>query len=176
MKNLNLLLVGLVNSGKTTIADKLSRRGFLGYFSIDDFRKKYSDGSFVGEYRSWYRFLRIAQRSPFPKNIFEFSGVGANKEAFMQTMKSSNQIWKTVYCVASEEALKDREEIYNKKLNSVQTPYGKSHFDDITLKEIVNLYEVNYYQTPSILIKTDSKPLESIVEEILKFAEADEEQ
>jgi septin family protein len=169
MKNLNLLLVGLVNSGKTTISNKLCRRGFLGYFSIDDFRKKYSDGSYVGEYRSWYRFLRIASNAPFPKNIFEFSGVGINKEAFMKTIKSSNQTWKTVYCIASEQALKEREGVYDKKLNSVQTPYGKSHFDDITLAEIMNLYESNYYPTPSMLIETDSGPLKSIVEKILKF-------
>ena len=115
MKNFNLLLVGVVNSGKTTIAQKLCRKGFFAHFSIDNFRKKYSDGSHTGEYRSWYRFLRIAEHAPFPKNIFEFSGVGVNKEAFMQTMKSSDQIWKTVYCIASEETLGEREEIYNKK-------------------------------------------------------------
>ena len=169
MKNFNLLLVGLVNSGKTTLAKELCRRGFFDHFSIDDFRKRYSDGSHAGEYRSWYRFLRIAGHAPFPKNIFEFSGVGINKEAFMQTMKSSDQIWKTVYCIASEETLKDRKGTYDEKLNSIQTPYGKSHFDDITPKEIMNLYESNYYQTPAMLIETDSKPLESIVAEILKF-------
>jgi shikimate kinase len=169
MKLINLLLVGLVNSGKTTIAKNLCRRGFFDHFSIDDFRKRYSDGSHSGEYRSWYRFLRIAEYAPFPKNIFEFSGVGVNKEAFMQTMKSSDQIWKTVYCIASKETLEDRRSAYDKKLNSIKTPYGKSHFDDITLEEIMNLYESNYYQTPAMLIETDSKPLESIVEEILKF-------
>lgn len=170
MKNLNLLLVGLVNSGKTTLAENLCRHGFLDHFSIDGFREKYSDGSYAGEYRAWYRLLRLAKHPPFPKNIFEFSGVGQNKEAFMRTMKSSNQRWKTVYCISSKQTLEDRKEIYNKKLSQVQTPYGESHFDDITPEEIMNLYESNYYQTPSILIKTDSKPLESTVQEILKFA------
>jgi hypothetical protein len=85
-------------------------------------------------------------------------------------MKSSNQIWKTIYCTASPKTIGGRRSIYNKKLNSVQTPYGKSHFDDITLEELMNLYEANYYQTPSRLIETDSEPLDSIVEQILKFA------
>ena len=169
MKKSNLLIVGLVNSGKTTISEALCGKGFYKHFSIDRFREKFSNGSYVGEYKAWYRFLRIAENPPFQKNIFEFSGVGINKEAFAHTMKSSKQYWETVYCIASEETLKEREGVYDKKLNAVQTPYGKSHFDDITLTEIMNLYESNYYQTPSMLIETDSKPLESIVGEILKF-------
>ena len=87
----------------------------------------------------------------------------------MRTMKSRKQIWKTVYCTASPKTLEGRRDIYHKKLNSVQTPYGKSHFDDITLEGLMNLYESNYYQAPAMLIETDSEPLDSIVGQILKF-------
>ena len=168
MKNTNILLVGLVNSGKTTIAKHLCKNGFFEHFSIDNFREKYSDGSYAGEYRSWYRFLRIAEHPPYPKNVFEFSGVGTNKEAFADTMKSSNQKWITVYCIASEETLDNRRDIYDKKLKSIETPYGDSHFDDITRAEILSLYESNYYKTPSILIETDSKPISDTIKEILE--------
>jgi GTPase SAR1 family protein len=171
MKKSNLLIVGLVNSGKSTIAKALCKKGFQEHFSIDGFRQKFSNGSYVGEYRAWYRFLRIASNPPFQKNIFEFSGVGANKEAFMQTMKSSGQSWKTIYCIASKETLENRRDIYGKKLSSIKTPYGKSHLEDITLEELTNLYESNHFQTPAKLIETDSKPLSDIIKEVLKFSD-----
>jgi GTPase SAR1 family protein len=169
MKKSNLLIVGLVNSGKTTIAKALCRKGFCEHFSIDSFREKYSNGSYAGEYRAWHRFLRIAENPPFQKNIFEFSGIGPNKEAFMQTMKISRQYWRTVYCISSKETLDGRKDIFEKKLSSVKTPYGKSHLRDITLEEVVSLYESNYYQTPRKLIETDSQSMDCTIKKILEF-------
>ena len=169
MKKSNLLIVGLVNSGKTTISKALCGRGFCEHFSIDRFREKFSNGSYVGEYRAWYRFLRIAENPPFQKNIFEFSGVGINKEAFMKTMKASNQCWRTVYCISSKETLDSRKDTFEKKLSSIKTPYGESHLTDIVPEKIVDLYESNYYETPSKLIETDSQPLDCTIKELIEF-------
>lgn len=73
-----ILLIGTLGSGKTTLAELLSRDTGFPYASIDESRIRFGDGTMSGEDCAWDHFLEDCSR-PAP-GILEFSGMGPHAE------------------------------------------------------------------------------------------------
>jgi hypothetical protein len=73
-----ILLIGTLGSGKTTLAELLSRDTGFPYASIDECRIRFGDGTMSGEERARDHFLQDCSR-PAP-GILEFSGVGPHAD------------------------------------------------------------------------------------------------
>ena len=87
LKPRKILLIGTLGSGKTMVAQRLSRDTGLPYESIDDCRIRYGDGTVDGEDRAWENFL-AACREPAP-GILEFSGMGPHAEEVRENLLCS---------------------------------------------------------------------------------------
>jgi hypothetical protein len=69
-----ILIIGNIGSGKSTVAEELSRTFGWPHASIDHYRRQAGDGTAAGECAAWCAFLRAAQHGP--SSIIEFSGSG----------------------------------------------------------------------------------------------------
>jgi hypothetical protein len=113
---MNLLIVGNIASGKTSLASALRKSSpehFQKYCSIDNFRKSYSDGTFAGEFNAWAVMLREIQKSGSEADgIFEFSGTGKNAWFVRETINVSklenNANWRILYCSCEPSTIKER--------------------------------------------------------------------
>jgi hypothetical protein len=73
-----ILFIGTLGSGKTTLAELLSRDTGFPYASIDECRIRFGDGTMYGEERARDHFLEACSRPA--SGILEFSGVGPHAE------------------------------------------------------------------------------------------------
>ena len=72
--NVQVVVVGNIGAGKTTVSDALAEHFGWPAVGIDSCRRQCGDGSPAGELRSWARFVQQAQaRGP---RVLEFSGSG----------------------------------------------------------------------------------------------------
>jgi adenylate kinase family enzyme len=69
-----IFIFGNIGSGKSTIAKRLLLKLRYSYYSIDDFRKDFSDGSVDGENLAKKEFLKAISKKEFV--IIESLGVG----------------------------------------------------------------------------------------------------
>ncbi|MHA2064605.1 MAG: AAA family ATPase [Candidatus Thorarchaeota archaeon] len=76
---MRILLIGNIGTGKTTLGRSLSREMEIELHTIDDYRKRFSDGSYSGEYFAQANFLKTMESSQ--EGIYEFTGVGIHKHA-----------------------------------------------------------------------------------------------
>jgi len=72
--SLTVVLIGTCGVGKTTLGKALATLWSISFVSIDDFRRKASDGSPAGEVRAWALFLEAIAASACA--VVEFSGSG----------------------------------------------------------------------------------------------------
>ena len=78
-------IFGRPNSGKTTLRNALaSRHPYFNNFSIDDFRRRYGDGTLEGEIRAQYRFLSAKLHG---NGFYESSGTGNITEHTMGCLR-----------------------------------------------------------------------------------------
>ena len=82
-----ILLIGTLGSGKTTLAEYLTRDTGFPYASIDECRIRYGDGTVSGEERAWENFLAVC-RKPAPA-ILEFCGMGPRIEEVRDNLLDS---------------------------------------------------------------------------------------
>ncbi|MDO9324188.1 MAG: hypothetical protein Q7T80_04430 [Methanoregula sp.] len=82
-----ILVIGTLASGKTTLAEFLSRDTGFPYASIDECRIRYGDGTFSGEDCAWDHFLEICGKSS--PGILEFSGGGPHVDEVRKNLLCS---------------------------------------------------------------------------------------
>lgn len=79
-----VLLIGLMASGKSTLARLLARELGLSVCAIDAVRRRYADGSVSGEYLARALFLR---RCETREAIFEYSGASIHNLATRHALR-----------------------------------------------------------------------------------------
>jgi len=170
---MNILIVGNLSSGKTSIANKLKeKRNTFEYVSIDDLRREKSDGTYAGEFFAWSYLLNAVQHPSDDGTIIEFSGTGKNswfvRESIRYSMEKYNAKWIVVYCLCEESILIERNK--NRK-NDVPFPYK---FENIISgikfisSELSKRYSSNYWLSPEMTIRTDQNTVEECADLILK--------
>lgn len=173
----NILIIGNIAAGKTTLADKLIEAGFADreeYFAIDDLRREYGDGTYAGEFLTWSHMLRAVEfPHPTKNGIYEFSGTGKNawfvREAIKLSKENANANWRVVYCSCDSNTLKQRAE---GRTYDVPIPYK---FDNILQSinyignQIADKYNTNYWNSPEIVVSTDSKSADECANQIIEM-------
>lgn len=174
---MNLLIIGSLCSGKTSIAQELIKRGFCkesNYHSIEQCRRKHSDGTFSGEMFAWANFLRtIEQPAVNTNNIYEFSGTGRNNwnvgEAMKYAQRKDGQDWFVIITAAPDEELVKRTKgkVYDAPCPYLMTDVPKSVA--FMSKEIRELLGVKYAfaSVPRIVVRTDNCTVEEATEKVL---------
>lgn len=125
-----VLLVGPICSGKSTLAEKLTEKGFINnksnFYSIEQCRYDFGDGQMSGEMFAWANFLQQIEYPPANDNaVYEFSGTGRNvfnvsgAIKFAQQQNPENK-WVVVYCLAATDVLMAR---YPNKTYDSPCPY-----------------------------------------------------
>jgi predicted kinase len=82
-----ILLIGTLGSGKTTLAEYLTRDTGFPYASIDECRIRYADGTMAGEDTAWDRFLELCSMPG--SGVLEFSGMGPHAREVRDTLVQS---------------------------------------------------------------------------------------
>ena len=154
MKFKNILIIGNLNSGKTSISRKLTISLSLETVSIDDLRRQYGDGSFSKEYLAWSKFFELIEsEKPI---IIEFSGAGMHKHPVKELLNRSNINWLIIYVSASYNDIIKRME--NTKLETPY-PWKISGFDNLKLihNELENDWTNKFWLNSNIsAIKIDN--------------------
>lgn len=86
---MKVLLFGNVGSGKTTLLTKLKDLFSFDAIAIDDYRRKYSDGSNGGEFNAKKFFLKAIQ--PGKNQFIECIGVGSVGDDLFELLNNSNE-------------------------------------------------------------------------------------
>jgi hypothetical protein len=173
---MNYLIIGNIASGKTSLAEAIAAKKHAEFFSIDDMRSEYSDGTFAGEFKAWHKMLEAIQHpSPNGDGIYEFSGTGKNawfvREAIKHSQIHHEAKWLAIYCLCDKEELKNR--CKNKKY-SAPIPYK---FDNPAAsisymsEELQKKYGSNYWNCPETTVRTDQLTPEAAADAVLAFIE-----
>jgi len=176
---MNILLIGNMSTGKTSIAESLIKKGFIGekqFYSIDSLRREYSDGTMAGEFYAWANMLEAVQHPhPTGNGIYEFSGTGKNAWFFRECIKYSKENhdvdWIVVYCLADRNVLMGR---IKDKTYDVPLPYDLDPIKgvDYISAELQKKYGSRYWNAREITVRTDQNSPEEIADEILKSINA----
>lgn len=172
---MNLLIIGNISAGKTSIAEELIKQRFLNsndYHSIDELRKDLSDGTFAGEFLAWSKMLAKIQEPPKDGNaVFEFSGTGKNawfvREAIRLSKTNAKANWRIIYCSCDSQILKER---CKHKKYDVPLPYKFTNLESSIAfigSELAERYNKNYWDSPEIVVSTDKHSPQKCVEQIL---------
>jgi adenylate kinase family enzyme len=172
---MNLLIVGNIASGKSTLAQGLRQKApehFQKYCSIDNFRKSYSDGTFAGEFNAWAVMLKqIQNASQEGDGIFEFSGTGKNAWFVRSTMDYSKQHhnanWRVIYCSCDPKIIQER--CVGREYD-VPIPYNFNNINssiDFIGSELAKRANTNYFNSPELFVRTDQLNPEEAVDYVL---------
>lgn len=168
---MNILIIGNMASGKTSLAEKLALKHSYEFFSIDEIRKTFSDGTFAGEFLAWHKMLEAIQHpQPDGKGIYEFSGTGKNAwwvaEAINYSRIHHRATWIIVYCLCEKEELLKRlkDKVYDAPLPfKFGTPESQI---DFMSKDLSKNFGKGYWHFPEITIRTDQLNLDESVTKI----------
>lgn len=174
---MNVLLVGPLASGKTTIAEKLLERGFANnYDSVELCRRAHSSGSHAGEMLAWARFLESIEEPEEGNNVFEFSGTGRFVYSVGEAIRSTfddKQKWLVVYVLADEEVLLQRalEKTYDAPCPyELNDPRASINFMNQDLKKTLENSRA-WASAPKIVVRTDLKNVDEAVDQIINVVE-----
>lgn len=175
---MNILIVGNISTGKTSIKNALQAKGFISsddqYHSIDNLRLDCSDGTMAGEFYAWANMLEAVQHPhPSGNSVYEFSGTGKNAWFFRECMKYSqehhNAKWLVVYCLC------DRNEIVRRvgqRDKMIPIPYkgltpmkSLDFIGDDLKKKFGTGYWADANEMP---VRTDTATPEEIADQILE--------
>lgn len=177
----NLILVGPLVSGKTTIASKLIEKGFCkesNFHSIEKSRREHSSGTYSGEMFAWADFLqKVEEPASNDNNIYEFSGTGRNvwniSQAINLAKEKENSKWLIVYVLADEEVLMDRVQtkVYDAPCPYPMTnPRSSIQFMNQELKKTLDNSR-EWAGSPKIVVRSDMKSVEEAADQIIKVVE-----
>jgi hypothetical protein len=174
---MNILITGNIASGKSSISAALIARGIVEpwrYYSIDELRRRFSDGTFSGEYYAWSLFFRAAQSEM--GGLFEFSGVGRNAPVVRDIVRDSveqGNHWRIISCNAHVDTIARR---LSDKSTDLPLPYriGKSKkalFESAlhANQHILDRLETGYWYCPELVVETDRQQLNESVEVIIQW-------
>lgn len=162
---MNIVLIGMMGCGKTTVAKELSKLlTNYKYVDIDDeieksTQKKISE-IFLRHGEPFFRMLETEKIKHFCKNDKQIisTGGGAFEREENRRILSKNSI--VIYLKASSE------EIYNRIKSETHRPLLKKNFSVEKITEIIKLREPNYCKAHNI-IDTNSKTPYNIAKEII---------
>lgn len=174
---MNILITGNIASGKSRISEELIARQIVEpwrYYSIDELRRRFSDGTFSGEYYAWSLFFRAAQSES--GGLFEFSGVGRNAPVIRDIVRDSVENggqWRIISCNAHVDTIARR---LSDKSTDLPLPYriGKSKralFESAlhANQHIIERLETGYWYCPEFVVDTDRQSLNESVEAIIEW-------
>jgi len=115
-----LLIIGNIGAGKTTLGLSLQKETHLEIVPLDRLRQQYGDSTIVGEYLSYYQFLRACQNdSP---SILEFTGAGFHKHAVRIAFQEGRHEIIVFYLSVSPGVCKER--IRDRDWSNIPYPYS----------------------------------------------------
>lgn len=165
MKN-NVVLTGMMGCGKTTIGKELAKTiSEYKYVDIDfeiekSTQKKISE-IFLKHGEPFFRMLETEKIRKFSKNnekqIISIGGGAFESEENRKNLSSNGVV---IYLKASPK------EIYERIKNETHRPLLRKDFSVEKIASIMYLRETNYKKA-DIIIDTDSKTPQNIVEEII---------
>jgi hypothetical protein len=174
---MNILITGNIASGKSRISDELVARQIVEpwrYYSIDELRRRFSDGTFSGEYYAWSLFFRAAQSET--GGLFEFSGVGRNAPVIRDIVRDSVENagqWRIISCNVHVDTIARR---LSDKSTDLPLPYriGKSKralFESAlhANQHILERLETGYWHCPELVVETDRQSLDESVDVIIEW-------
>lgn len=180
MTQFNLLLTGNIGSGKSSICRELLRLGVADefrYYAIDELRRRFSDGSYGGEYYAWSLMFRAGQTEM--SGLFEFSGAGRNAPIFREVMKDSmdlGRLWYVVNCQCHIDVIGER---LSDKPCDVPIPYKqwKTHADKMESAEHAKVHidariGIDFWHCPELTVFTDKHSLEECTQQILDWLDS----
>lgn len=162
---MNIILIGMMGCGKTTVAKELAKQlnGFK-FIDIDEeieksTQKKISE-LFLQHGEPFFRMLETDKIKQFCKNGNQIisTGGGAFENEENRKILSKNNL--VIYLKASPE------EIYNRIKSETHRPLLKKNFSVEKIATILNNREINYYKAHKI-IDTDTKTPHNVVQEII---------
>ena len=161
----NLVLIGMMGSGKTTIAEELDK--ILPDYILVDIDKEIekSSGKKISELflkfgEQHFRLLesdKIKKYAQIKKQIIALGGGAFEDENNRKLLKSNSTV---IYLKASAE------EIYNRIKTEIHRPLLRKNFSIERINEIMSKREKNYLKA-DFIINTDGKLPNIIAKEIL---------
>ena len=170
---MNYLVIGNIASGKTSLAQELVKKTGADFYSIDGFRKEFSDGTYAGEFHAWYKMLEAIQHPSPNGGVYEFSGTGKNawfaRSAIQYSKEKHNAEWLTVYCLC------DRNELFKRcegRKYDIPIPYkfdNPSSSIQYMSDELQKRFGSNYWNSPEFTVRTDQLTPEQAATSVLNF-------
>lgn len=176
MSKTNLLIIGNISTGKTTLGRTLcqtdERFSEDDHHTIDGLRKDYSDGTYAGEFLAWSKMLEYMQDPTEGNEIFEFSGTGKNawfvKQIMEQTTKEHGVRWIVIYCLCNQKEILKRDSL---RKYDTPMPYKFPDRPETVRRmgmDLKNKFTHHYWQMERIVVETDKYPPAICVKEVLK--------
>jgi shikimate kinase len=103
---MKILIFGNICSGKTTLALRLSSEFKMEMLSIDDYRRKFGDGTWEAEKNVQEHFFKDISKDR--NQIIETLGVGSVSEKLYSLLKTFNSIYICIILKADLDTLKKR--------------------------------------------------------------------
>jgi len=172
-----ILVIGNINSGKTTVAKMIKERIGCKLISIDDLRVKYNAESFYNEYLAWSEFLKycgyeFGEEYQDKTILLEFTGCGPHQHAIKRALEKANSSLSIIFIKTKAEKCINR-----LALKKVYPPYPwKSNIIE-TIKDIEkclyyheknNFWKINE-NTDIFYIKNDSSDLNFLKKYVNEF-------
>lgn len=164
---MNIILIGMMGSGKTTIGAELAKElPEYKYIDIDEeieksTQKKISD-IFLQHGEPFFRMLETEKIKHFCKNDSQIISAGGGAFENEENRKLMLQSGKVIYLKATPE------EIFNRIKTQTHRPLLKKNFSVEKISSIIKLRKKNY-EKAHITIDTTNKTPYNIVQEILEF-------
>lgn len=170
---MNLLILGNIASGKTTISKGLVEKIGGKHTSIDELRRELSDGTYAGEFKAWAEMLERIQHPNPNGEIFEFSGTGKNawfvRECIKNSTEKHNAEWLTIYCLCDRSVLLER---CDGRTYDIPIPYNFSSIEsslDFMGRDLEKKFGTNYWNSKETTVRTDESSSEEIVDYIINL-------
>ncbi|NJD76235.1 MAG: hypothetical protein FIB08_03960 [Candidatus Methanoperedens sp.] len=147
-KGPKILVIGTLGAGKTTFSKYISNRMGLPFTGIDDCRRRFGDGTFVGEYRAWTEFIKTCGMPG--GTVLEFSGGGPHVFAVRGALLNSEM---PIYVVWLDPPLNICIRRASARENDVPAPYEWGDVDHSTAqiyKEVERSWEREWTVSPNI--------------------------
>lgn len=165
----NLVLVGLMGAGKTTVGHLLAEKMQYEFLDTDAIIEQEQgvliSAIFAQKGEAFFRQIEsdvIKKVSDFSEKIISTGGGACEKDENIKALKKNSIL---VYLQASPDILFERIKNQNHRpLLQTENPLSK-------LQELLNKREKNYLQS-DIIMTTENKKLEQIVEEIIEVYNA----
>jgi broad-specificity NMP kinase len=124
---MKILLFGSIAAGKTEIAKKVFRKyPHFTYIAIDDFRRKFGNGTIETERKAQAKFLKAINKDAY--QIIEASGFGILGWQLFEILSKSNEIVLIVIFYIEKSIIYER---LKNRIWDIPFPYAQNNLDEI---------------------------------------------